>query len=678
MLKLLGRRRAFYAIPLFVLCLGFSPAAEKRPWNLEDAFRTKDVRDLALSPDGTLLYFVLSETAQDANHYQSSIWVVPTGGGVPRSLTERDGSASSLRLSPDGMMVAYLSVGRDGITLWRMKGDGTDKRRLAVLEQSNSWLGETGSALCWSPDGKQLAYTAAGPRHYSNTPSPQDPPNGNNVLFVERLQFKAAYYYGDLRRTHVWVVNAEGGAPRQISAGEYDYHSIAWSPDGKSIACISNRTGRDDYNSNNDICLLSTEGKELVQLSHTVGPEYHPLWSPDGSKLAYLGRVRDHRSKESDAEFMKVYVIPSQGGDTVNVTALLDRWCSSTKWSADGTRIYFTAQDLGRVCLYSATADGKRVTPLIEERGQVRSFTVGRNGELYYAFADCSQPGEIFAANPDGSLKRKLTEFNAAFTEEVEIAPAEEFSYRSFDSLEMQGFLLRPHGFTPGVRYPMVLDIHGGPHSQYTYTISARLQYYAAHGYVVVFVNPRGSTGRGQSFSDLCVGDLGGGDYQDVMAGVEYVLGHYDFIDPRRMGVTGISYGGYLTNWVITHTNRFKAAVPISSICNLISMWGTGCNTDWFESDMGFMPIDDFERAWSVSPLKYIKHCTTPTLFVSGAWDFVTTLDQAEEMFVALKKSGVDAALAAYPNEGHGVRNEPRHTADYYRRSLAWFDKYLK
>jgi dipeptidyl aminopeptidase/acylaminoacyl peptidase len=191
-------------------------------------------------------------------------------------------------------------------------------------------------------------------------------------------------------------------------------------------------------------------------------------------------------------------------------------------------------------------------------------------------------------------------------------------------------------------------------------------------------MNPRGSTGRGQAFSDGVVGDIGGGDYQDIMTGLDYAIGRYKFIDAENMVVTGVSYGGYLTNWITTHTNRFKAAVPVSGISNLITQWTEGANALWYESDMEVMPFEDYERAWDVSPMKYIHGASTPTLFVNGRWDFITSLNQADSMFVALKKMGVDTQIALYPEDGHGVHNQPKHTADYYERAIAWFDKYLK
>ncbi len=640
-------------------------------------FKMKSIRDLEVSPDNEYLLFVISERNLNEGYYYSGIWILPVKGGEPKALSVLRGSVSNPKWSPDGKRIAYFASEKDEIGLWVMNRDGSARKKLTNLEKSNCYLGMRGNELCWSPDGKELAFNAAGPRYYSHNPSPQNPPTGNDVMVVERLLYKSFYYYSDLRRTYVYRISADGGVPKQISFGEYDYHSISWSPDGKRIACVSNRTGKDDYNANNDICLLSTQGKEMIQLTHTIGPEYTPVWSPDGSKICYLGRVRDHRSKESDAEFYKVYVIPAEGGNPLNLSAPLDQWCMSPSWSHDSKKIFFTAQNSGKVCLYVAPVEGGNVTPLIEDYGQVSSYALRKNGDIFYVYQDFTHPAEIYRTNIDGLSKEKLTALNEKLVEEVEIIKSEKFTCRSFDGMQIEGWIMRPYNFKEGTKYAMILNIHGGPHAQYGYNISSFFQYLAAKGYAIMFTNSRGSTGYGQKFSDGCVGDLGGGDYRDIMACVDYVIEKYDFVDPKRLGVTGGSYGGYLTNWIITHTDKFKAAVPVASISNLISDLGTDCNTDWFESDGGFMPFESYEKAWAMSPLKYIRNCQTPTLLIHGAWDFCCNLGQAEEMFTALKKLGVDTVLAIYPNEGHGIR-QPEHVVDYYKRALSWFDKYLR
>jgi len=654
-----------------------SPA--KRLWKAEDTFRIKDISNLQISPDGSHLFFVLSTRSLEDDREYSCLWAQPTKGGNSFPLTQEKSSVSSPRLSPDGKKIAFFSSEGGKLGLWIMNSDGTSKKKLTELEKSNANLGMKGNELCWSPDGKLLAYNAAGPRHYKNDPSPLTPPTGNDVMIVNRLLYKAFYYYSDLRRTYVWLISVDGGEPQPISFGDYDYHSISYSPNGKWIACVSNRTGKDDFNSNNDICLLSTEGKKMVQLTNSIGPEYTPLWSPDGTMILYLGRVRDRRSKESDAELYKVYVIPSNGGDTVNLTASLDRWSSAPTWSEDSQKVYFTAQNSGKVGLYMASKQGGAVDCLFEENGQVLDFCLGRGKEIYFAFTDFTHPMEIYRNGKGNKNKTQLTSFHQDFLDEVEIVDCEYFSYPTFDGLKIEGWLMKPLGFREGKKYPLIHAIHGGPHSQHGYNLTrtANYQFLAANGYAVIFINYRGSSGRGQEFSDLIVGDLCGGEYRDLMIGLDYVLEKYPFIDPERLGVTGGSYGGYLTNWVITQTDRYNAAVSVASISHILTQWATGGDDLWFESDGGFVPIDDFKKAWDMSPIKHIKNCRTPTLFIHGAWDFCTNLNQAETMFTALKKLGVETVLAIYPNEGHGIRY-PRHIYDYHLRSLAWFDKHLK
>lgn len=671
----------------FLLLLGlvyvpgflFAESASKRPWKAEDTFRINSISDLQISPDGSYLFFMLSTRNLEDDRDYSRLWAYQTKQGNLFPLTQDKSAVSNPRLSRDGTKIAFFSGEGGKLGLWIMNSDGTSKKRLAELEKSNANLGMRGNELCWSPDGKMLAYNAAGSRYYKNNPTPLTPPTGSDVMVVNRLLYKAFYYYSDLRRTYIWLISAEGGEPQQISFGDFDYHSISYSPDGKWIACVSNRTGNDDFNSNNDICLISTEGKEMLQLTNSIGPEYAPTWSPDGTMILYLGRMRDKRSKESDAELHKVYVIPKDGGNPTNLTASLDRWSGSPIWSADSQNVYFTAQNSGKVGLYMASKQGSKVDCLFEEKGQVLDFCPGRDKEIYFAFTDFTNPTEIYRIGRGDKTKTQLTSFHQHFSDEVEIVESEYFAYPSFDGMKIEGWLMKPLGYREGKKYPLIHAIHGGPHSQYGYNLprTAMYQFFAASGYAVLLINYRGSSGRGQEFSDLIVGDLCGGEYRDLMIGLDYVLEKYPFIDSNRLGVTGGSYGGYLANWIITQTDRYKAAVSVASISDILTQWATGGDDLWFESDGGFVPIDNFEKAWNMSPIKHIKNCRTPTLFVHGAWDFCTNLNQAELMFTALKKLGVDTVLAIYPDEGHGFRRL-RHVNDYHLRSLAWFDTYLK
>jgi dipeptidyl aminopeptidase/acylaminoacyl peptidase len=665
---------------LFVLTI-FTPGqvAKKRAWGDLDPFRLKDVHSLQISPAGDRLAFVLSERSVANNRGYASIWVLATAGGQATSLTEQKGYASSPRWSPDGKQIAYFDSAKGELGVWLMNADGGDKRKLTTFERSNAFLGDTGNELSWSPDGKQLAFTAAGPRHYSNLFSPLDPPNGNDVMLVDRLLYKSDYYYSDLRRTYVWVISTGGGKATQIASGDYDYHSIDWSPDGKWIVAVSNRTGEDDYNANNDLVRLSLSGEQVVQLTHTPGPEYVPVWAPDSLEIGYLGRKRAYRSKESDAEFEKVYVL-SANGQPEELTEALDMWCHDPAWSSDGSKVYFRAEHEGTMLLYSVALRDRKLARLIDLKGTVTGFAVARTGEVFYSFTDGTHPSEIFRTVPGSDRYEKLTDFNREMVEDLDTIEPEHFSFSSFDGQTVEGWIIRPYGFNPGSKYPMILDVHGGPHFQYGYDLRAtvKLQRFAGAGYVVVFMNPRGSTDNGQKFSDLVVGDVMGGDYKDVMLGVDYVLQHYSFIDPNRMGVTGQSYGGHMTNWITTHGDRFKAAVPVSGTSDLLSGWGINASFNWGESDIEVRSYDDLDRLWAVSPLKYIRNIHTPTLFIQGAEDNYAALNQGEEMFMAMKRLHQVAVMAIYPNDGHGVSRQPAHTHDYYERTVQWFNQYLK
>ena len=669
----------FLGFLLLATILSSAQASVKRPWGDLDPFRIKDVQSLRLSPVGDQLSFVVSERNLTKNDNYSSIWVLPTRGGSPVSLTAADGHASSPRWSPDGKRIAYFdSIGNE-LGLWVMNADGSNKRKLTILERSNAFLGTAGNDLSWSPDCKHLAFTAAGPRHYSNVPSPLDPPNSNDVMVVDRLLYKTDYYYSDLRRTQVWVISTDGGKAIQISSGDYDYHSIDWSPNGKWIVAVSNRTGEDDYNSNTDLVRLSPSGGQILQLTRTPGPETAPSWSPDSLRIAYLARKRDYRSKESDAEFEKVYVLDA-GGRPDELTGGLDMWCHDVTWSSDGSKVYFRTEHEGKLSLYFVALRDRKPAPVVDLTGTINGFVVAASGEVFYSFTDATHPPEIFRTVPGSGQYVKLTDLNREMVDELETVEPERFSFPSFDGLTIEGWIIRPHGFDPKSKYPMIVDIHGGPHYQYGYNLqaTAKLQRFAGAGYVVIFMNPRGSTDYGQKFSDLVVGDEMGGDYKDVIAGVDYTLQHYPFIDANRMGVTGVSYGGQLCNWITTHTDRFKASVPVSGTSDLLSGYGINANLLWLESDINVRSYNDLDHLWALSPLKYIKNIHTPTLFIQGAWDNYAALNQAEEMFMAMKRLHQVSVMAIYPNEGHGVKRQPVHTHDYYERSVSWFDSYLK
>ncbi|HEV7843523.1 MAG TPA: S9 family peptidase, partial [Pyrinomonadaceae bacterium] len=451
------------------------------------------------------------------------------------------------------------------------------------------------------------------------------------------------------------------------------------------------------------------------QITTTRGCEYEPVWSPDGKWIAYTATRRDVTTIDSVAEDTHVWVIDAAGGTGRELTAAQDRRARSPQWSPDSLTIFFLAGDRGRTLLHrvslrtrdvSTFLDDSRIndTSLSADRTperfplrrsyQITGFSIAyrsglqvgnpRTGEnvsfgvpVAFTITDALHPAEVWIGTRYAFPLVRLTGHNDTFLSSFTLAQPEEINFRSFDGTQIQGWLMKPMGWREGQRYPLILCIHGGPHGMYGWGFNATFQAYAARGYAVLYLNPRGSTGYGQRFSDGTLREWGGGDFRDLMLGVDEALRRFSWIDSERIGVTGGSYGGFMTNWMITQTTRFKAAVASASVSNLISFYSTSLYQDLVHAEFGGFPWDDYDLLWRWSPLRYVKQAQTPTLLIHGESDNDVHITQAEEMYTALKRRGLEAVLVRYPREGHGFR-EPLHRLDALERTLAWFDRFLK
>jgi dipeptidyl aminopeptidase/acylaminoacyl peptidase len=488
--------------------------------------------------------------------------------------------------------------------------------------------------------------------------------------------------------------------PRQLTSGPFHDHAVSWNPRGDEIAFLSNREPDPDTVNNSDIFAVSTDGRTR-RITETRGCEYDPQWSSDGRLIAHTATTRDVTTIDSVSEDAHVWVVEASGGGRREISGRLDRRARSPRWSSDGRHVLFLAADTGRTLIYRAGLDGtvalvrfdrSDASPLREfsaaagpaplaQAFQIGNFSVSARRPSLFAFTLNStlRPSEVWAGDAATEDARRLGGHNDALLRTLSLSPPLVFSVRSFDGTQVQAWLMRPVDYRPssGQRHPLVLSVHGGPHGAYGYGFNAEFQTYAARGYAVLYMNPRGSTGYGQKFSDGTFREWGGGDYRDLMAGVDEALAKNSWIDSERMGVVGGSYGGFMVNWMITQTPRFRAAVARASVSNLISFYGTSLYQDLIHAEFGGLPWDDYELLWRWSPLRHVRDARTPTLFIHGELDNDVPITQAEEMYTALRRRGVEAALVRYPREGHGFR-EPRHRLDSIERTLDWFDKYLK
>jgi dipeptidyl aminopeptidase/acylaminoacyl peptidase len=348
------------------------------------------------------------------------------------------------------------------------------------------------------------------------------------------------------------------------------------------------------------------------------------------------------------------------------------------QWSPDSDFVYLTASNEGATHLFRVSVPGGEVEQLVDGDVRVGGYTLSAdNGRVIYHLSSDTDPGELWSMNANGRNQRQLTRYQDEFKNNVVMSVPEVFWVESFDGTMVQGWLMKPNPFEEGRKYPLIQTIHGGPHGAYGFSISPSNQVFAEGGYGVLYINPRGSTGYGQKFADGTINNWGGGDYQDLMAGLDYVIEHNDWIDEDRLGVMGGSYGGYMTNWVITQTDRFKAAVALASVSNLISFYGTSLYQLLIETEFPGELWDNYDLLWHWSPMKHVANVVTPTLFLHGEKDHDVPITQAEEMFVALKKLGVETVFVRYPGEGHGFRRS-EHWQDANTRIAEWFDEYLE
>jgi dipeptidyl aminopeptidase/acylaminoacyl peptidase len=713
----MNSKRILLAAALLVPLLVDTGWAQRRLLSPADILRVATVGDAQISPNGDWVVYTVATTEGDQT--VSTLWLVRAGERLSanpptsrqpeqrrnwdlqrnpaRPLLPSGWSGGNPRWSPDGKSIAFLSTREGQRGIWITGPERRIPRFVAAVRETNFFITYAGESFVWSPDSRMIAYISAGEELTDRDSSKSDDPR-----VIDRIQYKSRTSFSDRLRTHVWIADADEPQPHQLTSGPFYDHALSFSPRGDEVAFLSNHESDPDANNNSDIFAVNLQG-QTRQITQTAGCEYEPAWSPDGKWIAYTATKRAVTTIDSVAEDTHVWVIDAAGSMGRELSLALDRRVRSPRWSPDSKNVFFLANDRGLTRIYDITLDCTKGSECIrnfpstnpafvsDERGnafqlplpnwfQISSFSIsGDTGyRLAFTLSDSLHPAEVWVAVPGRKeTMRPLTMHNESGPRTITQAEPENLLYKSFDGTEIQGWLIKPLGFRSDQKYPMILSIHGGPHGMYGYAFNPTFQVYAARGYAVLYLNPRGSSGYGQKFSDGTLNEWGGGDYRDLMAGVDEALRRYPWIDQDRLGVTGGSYGGFMTNWIITQTPRFKAAVSVASVSNLISFYSTSLYQDLVHAEFGGFPWDNYELLWQWSPLRYVRQAQTPTLFIHGEQDNDVHITQAEEMYMALRRRGVETVLVRYPREGHGLR-EPRHRVDALERILAWFDRYLK
>ncbi|MEH7884518.1 S9 family peptidase [Bacillus sp. JJ1609] len=660
---------------------------EKRFLKAEDLYELKSVTDPQLSPDGKKCVFVQTDMLKKKNDYVSNLYILDLEeGGEPKQWTYGEYRNHSPRWSPDGSKLAFVSNRAGKNQVYVLDAAGGEARQATSFKNG-------ASGPVWSPDGSKLACSVFLKPEEDLLEKEEEKKEERKLepFVTEEMKYKsdaAGFWDGKYKQTA--IVNLVDGKAELLARGEADYHLQCWSPDGKTIVLSADETAERDFSFKSDLLQMDVETGKVSKITDGKGYYGNAAFSPDGMYLGYTGHEREYENATLSQLWIQELATGNVQCITENMDILVGDGVAADfqqgahspgfLWGEDNESFYFLASDQGNTVIYFGNLAGE-IYPALLDQQHVYGYTLDRkNQRIVAAISNPVLPGELFQLEVTTGEMKQLTSVNEKFLNEVRLSMPEPISFAASDETPLHGWIMKPAGFEAGKKYPLILEIHGGPHALYANTYFNEFQVLASEGYAVLYINPRGSHGYGQQFVDAVRGDYGGGDYQDVMDAVDYALENYDFIDSERLGVTGGSYGGFMTNWIVGHTDRFKAAVTQRSISNWISFYGVSDIGYYFTEWQIKADLNDIETLWKHSPLSYADKINTPLLILHSEKDYRCPIEQAEQLFIALKKQGKKTKFIRFPESNHELSRSGKPNLRLNRLGyiVEWFNDHLK
>lgn len=666
------------------------PAAIRRSITADDLFKLKVLTGFSIAPDEKKVAYTVEQVDFDANKYFTNIHMLDLATGKSNQFTHGQNGDGRPVWSGDSQRIAFTSSRDKKSGIYVMPASGGAEKKVFEAE---AMIGD----LIWHPDGKHilLSLRYKDSHFITDEKKKNEPPVYRHItrLFyrLDGLGFLPQDPW------QIYALNVETGLLRKLTSGKRDNHSPALSPDGQTVAFVSNRAKDPDIDSlRDDIYLIPFKGGKEKLLATPAGPKAGLTFSPNGKLIGYIGHANPNDAWGVTNHH--VWVVGVNGAPKArDLMPKFDRMAydqsiadmedvhggAQLYWSGDGKRLFFLSSDTGATNIYYVPLSGGKPTRIFKGKCHVKSLSINGSGKIAaFTYADLENPGELMtcATQYGGEARAKrYTDLNPQLRTTIRLGHTRDVMFKSFDGTEVQGFLVTPPGFKSTRKYPAILEIHGGPRTQYAYTFFHEMQLLAASGYVVFYTNPRGGSGRGETWADAIAGGWGDLDYKDCMAAADY-MEKLKFVDKKRIGVTGGSYGGWMTNWIIGHTHRFKAAVTQRSVTDLIAMTGSSDIGYALNREFNGYPWTNFENYRNCSPMYFLEKARTPVLILHNERDLRCHIEQAEQMFVKLKVLGKTVEFVRFPDEPHGLSRHGRPDRRKARLEwiLKWFNRYLR